>query len=334
MALTRTSTKRRVLNGLVALSTVGLALSLGAVAEAAPSAKLTQFKIPTANSSPREITQTTDGNLWFTQSFLNDQNADPQSVARITPQGDVTEFAVCSFCFPGDIVQGSDGILYFTKNDAPLGRITTDGTVLPDAGTPFQFNGGSVAAHGDDIWVTDFNNHSLWRYDIPTGQFTEFPTDPAVTPFDVIVAPDGMVWFTDVGSEGQIGRLDPSTGAFTMVDVEGLPRQINLANDGAVWFTERFTPQGVGRIDPATLAVSQFAVDGGPEDIAPGANGTMWFTRSTAGNIAQINASGVIVEQSKTIKNSTPFGIIVTADGDPWFTMLDANKIAKLDVTP
>ena len=334
MALTRTSTKRRILNGLAALSAVGLALSLGAVAEAAPSAKLTQFRIPTANSSPREIAQTADGNLWFTQSFLNDQNADPQSVGRITPQGDVTEFAVCSFCFPGDIVQGSDANLYFTKNDAPLGRITTGGTVLPDVGTPFQFNGGSVAAHGDDIWVTDFNNHSLWRYDIPSGQLTEFPTDPAVTPFDVIVAPDGTVWFTDVGSEGQIGRLVPSTGTFTMVDVEGLPRQINLASDGAVWFTERFTPQGVGRIDPVTLAVSQFAVDGGPEDIAPGANGTMWFTRSTAGNIAQISASGVILAQSKTVKNSTPFGITVSADGDPWFTMLDANKIAKLDVTP
>lgn len=334
MAMPGKSRKRTILNGLAALSVLGLALSLGAVAEAAPSAKLTQFKIPTANSSPRDITQTVDGNLWFTQSFINGQNTDPQSVARITPEGDITEFPVCSFCFPGEIVQGSDEILYFTKNDAPLGRITTGGDVLPDIGTPFQFNGGSVAAHGDDIWVTDFNHNSLWRYDIPTEQLTEFPADPGVTPFDVNIAPDGMVWFTDVAPEGRIGRLDPSTGTFTSIDVDGFPRQVNIANDGAVWFTERFTPQAVGRIDPVTLAVSLFAVDGGPEDIAPGANGTMWITRSTAGNIAQIDASGVILAQSKTIKNSTPFGITNTAGGDLWFTMLDANKIAALNVTP
>lgn len=333
MVLTRTSTKGKILKGILVLSTAGLALSVGVVAEAAPSAKLTQYKIPSDNSSPRDITETTDGNLWFTQSFINSESTGPQNVARITPDGAVTEFPVCTFCFPGDIVQGSDGILYFTKNNAPLGRVTTDGEVLPDVGELFQFNGGAVAAHGDDIWVTDFNNRSLWRYDIPSGELTEFPTDPSVTPYDVIVAPDGMVWFTD-NNEGQIGRFDPSTGTFLMVNVDGYPRQINLSSDGAVWFTERFTPQAVGRIDPATLAVSLFAMDGGPEDIAPGANGTMWVTRSTAGDVVQIDPSGAITAQSKAIKGSTPFGITVTAAGDPWFTMLDANKIAKLDVTP
>lgn len=334
MALTKTSTKRKILNGLVVLSTVGLALSFGVVAEAASSAKLTQYKIPSDNSSPRQITEATDGNLWFTQTFINSESTGTHSVARITPGGDVTEFPVCNFCFPGDIAQGSDGNLYFTRNDAPLGRVTTGGVVLPDVGERFQFNGGAVAAHGDDIWVTDFNHNSLWRYDIPSGQLTEFPTGSAVKPYDVIVAPDGMVWFTDIATEGQIGRFDPSAGTFTMVNVDGHPRQLNLASDGAVWFTERFTPQAVGRIDPATLAVSLFAVDGGPEDIAPGANGTMWFTRSTAGDIAQIDARGAIVAQSKAIRGSTPFGITVTAGGDPWFTMIDANKIAKLDITP
>ena len=77
---------------------------------------------------------------------MNDQNATPHKVGRITPTGQVTEFNVCDFCFPTDIVQGSDGVLYFTKNDAPLGRITIDGQVLPDAGDPFQFNGNGLRA--------------------------------------------------------------------------------------------------------------------------------------------------------------------------------------------
>jgi streptogramin lyase len=311
---------------------VGLAIALGAIisaAQAAPIGMLKQYKVPTAGSSPEHITQASDGNFWFTESFVNDQNSTPHKVGRITPTGQVTEFNVCDFCFPTDIVQGSDGILYFTKNDASLGRITTSGTVLPDIPAVFSPNGNGLDAHGDDIWFADFNNHSVWRYDIPTDTFTEFPA-PTTVPLDVAVAANGIVWFTD--ANGQIGRLDPTTGVVTEIDVEGFPREINIASDGAVWFTERFTPQAVGRINPATNAVTLFPVDGGPEDIAPAADGSMWFTRSTAGNIARITPAGVITTQSKAVKGSEPFGITVAPNGDPWFTMLSTDKIATFQL--
>jgi streptogramin lyase len=310
---------------------VGLAIALGAMisaAQAAPIGMLKQYKVPTAGSSPEHITQASDGNFWFTESFVNDQNSTPHKVGRITPTGQVTEFNVCDFCFPTDIVQGSDGILYFTKNDASLGRITTSGTVLPDIPAVFSPNGNGLDAHGDDIWFADFNNHSVWRYDIPTDTFTEFPA-PNTVPLDVAVAANGIVWFTD--ANGQIGRLDPATGVVTEIDVEGFPREINIASDGAVWFTERFS-QAVGRINPATNATELFTVDGGPEDIAPAANGSMWVTRSTAGNIARITPAGVITTQSKAVKGSEPFGITVASNGDPWFTMLSADKIATLQL--
>jgi len=292
---------------------------------------LKQYKVPTAGSSPEHITRASDGNFWFTESFVNDQNATPHKVGRITPTGQVTEFEVCDFCFPTDIVQGSDGILYFTKNDASLGRITTDGQVLPDAGAPFQFNGNGLDAHGDDIWVTDFNN-SIQRYDIPTGVFTEFPTpvDSGDTdPLDV--APNGIVWFTE--GIGQIGRLDPATGIITEFAIEGFPREINIASDGAVWFTEQLAPQAVGRLDPVTNKVTLFPADGGPADIAPaGPEGSMWFTRTTGGKIARISPTGTITVTSKVVKDSGPFGITVAPDGNPWFTMLDADKIATLQL--
>src|SRR5919112_5201762 len=326
----RPSTLR--LGAVVFAVVVGLAIALVATlsaAQAAPIGMLKQFKVPTAGSSPEHITQASDGNFWFTESFVNDQNAQGHNVGRITPAGTVTEFAVCDFCFPTDIVQGSDGILYFTKNDASLGRITTDGPVLANIPAAFSPNGNGLDAHGDDIWFADFNNHSVWRYDIPTDTFTGFPA-PNTVPLDVAVGANDIVWFTD--ANGQIGRLDPATGVVTEIDVEGFPREINIASDGAVWFTERFTPQAVGRINPATNAVTLFPVDGGPEDIAPAADGSMWFTRSTAGNIAKITPAGVITTQSKAVKGSEPFGITVAANGDPWFTMLSADKIATFQL--
>src|SRR5919107_225813 len=322
----RPSTLR--LGAVVFAVVVGLAIALVATlsaAQAAPIGMLKQFKVPTAGSSPEHITQASDGNFWFTESFVNDQNAQPHKVGRITPAGTVTEFAVCDFCFPTDIVQGSDGILYFTKNDASLGRITTEGTVLSDIPSTFSPNGNGLDAHGDDIWFADFNNHSVWRYDIPPDDFTDFPA-PNTVPLDVAVGANDIVWFTD--ANGQIGRLNPATGVVTEIDVDGFPREINIASDGAVWFTERFVPQAVGRINPATNAVRLFPVDGGPEDIAPAADGSMWFTRSPADNIAKITPAGVITTQSKTVKGSEPFGLTVAANGDPWFTMLSADKIA------
>jgi sugar lactone lactonase YvrE len=328
---------RRVMLLVTAIG-VALLLASGAVM-AAPIGMLKQYRVPTAGSSPKHITQASDGNFWFTESFVNDQNALPHKVGRITPSGQVTEFDVCEHpdfgfesCFPTDIVQGSDGILYFTKNDAPLGRITTNGDVLADVGQRFSFNGNGVDAHGDDIWITDSNNAVIHRYNVQSGGFSEFVTTSPT--FDVAVDPNGIVWFTE--GDGRIGRLDPATGAITEIAVAGFPREINIASDGAVWFTERFAPQAVGRINPVPNPtpndVRLFPVDGGPEDIAPATDGSMWFTRSTAGNIARITPAGVITTQSKAVKGSEPFGITVAPNGDPWFTMLSADKIATFQL--
>lgn len=61
---------------------------------------------------------------------------------------------------------------------------------------PFSVGGNSLATHGDDIWITDFNNRSIWRYDIATETFTKVPISN-LGPSDVTVDADGMVWFAD-----------------------------------------------------------------------------------------------------------------------------------------
>jgi len=46
---------------------------------------------------------------------------------------------------------------------------------------------------------------------------------------------------------------------------------------------------------------------------------------------ARITNSGVITE-GKAVKGSGPFEITVAANGDPWYTMMAANKIATLQL--
>jgi streptogramin lyase len=330
------------LSALMFAVVAGLAILLGAIlsaAQAAPSPfKYKEYKVPTADSAPSWITAGSDGNLWFTESdpeFNEETLTDIGKVAQITPAGDITEFAVCESCFPNEIVQGPDGILYFTKNDAPLGRITTDGQVLPDAGERFSFNGDGIARHGDDIWINDFNNDSLWRYNVTSGNFTQFeePNNPS----DVAVDANGIVWYT-ANSPNAIGRLNPADGAITETPVPAQPWQIAIATDGKVWYTERIADH-IGRLDPSNDQLTRFPTltpGAGPHGITAGPDGSMWFTQANTGNAAQITADGTITEAGKTSKTpagtlENALGITMGPDGQSvWFAKPADNVIAAL----
>jgi virginiamycin B lyase len=306
-------------------------------AYAAPSGRLRQFRVPTVGSDPKHITRGADGNFWFTESFIESQRSG-HKIGRITPGGAIVEFAVCDFCFPNDIVQGPNNILYFSQSDASLGRITTAGQVLDPIPTPPDASGShnaiinSLAAHGDDLWLTDFNTDSIWRYAVAAGTFTKFPVPtPAADPYDVAVDVSGAVWFTE-SSTGKIGRIDPATGAISETVVGDFPRHIAVAADGAIWFTLRFS-NAIGRLDPATGQAVTFplAAGAGPEDIAAAPNGAVWFTQFNAGSIAQITANGVISEARAT-RDSGPYGITIGPDGSPWYVMMRGSKVATLDL--
>ncbi len=313
-----------------------VATLVASVAQAAPIGTLKQFRIPTANGNPTQITQGSDGNFWFTESHVNPPQTENHHIGRITPSGAITEFLVCQFCFPSDIAQGSGGILYFTKNDPGLGRITTSGTVLPDVVPPNSLaNGNGVAAVGNAVYYAAFNTNSIWRFDAATNAFTEFPIPtPGAIPFDVAIAPDGSVWFTEFGAD-QLGRLNPATGVITETSVgdgPNGPRGITVAADGKVWFTKRFD-NSVGFFDPATNAVTEFplAPGRGPEGIAAAPDGSVWFAQSVAGNVARITTTGVVSE-GKTVKGSEPVGVTVAPNGNPWYAELSADKIAVLQL--
>jgi streptogramin lyase len=238
---------------------MGLVLSVGSAAlAAAPIGALKQFKVPTANSQPRAITNGSDGNRWFTEGA--EFTSAPAKIARITPAGAITEFAPavadgCNFCIITDIAQGPGGILYITSNDPTLMRfnVATQSFETPVQMPNTSALGGNLAVSATDVWITDFNNDVVWRYHLANGQFTSFPV---ADPGDVAVDVAGNAWFTqpgDVNAPGTstIGRIDAVTGAVTTTPTTDgsttvAPRNITVASDGQVWFTARFTPQPSG----------------------------------------------------------------------------------------
>jgi virginiamycin B lyase len=328
--------------------------------------KYKTYKVPTDNSQPGSVTVGSDGNLWFTEGGqVFTPNDDPDTggtfhtnIGRITPGGDITEFRVDCDCFLSDIVQSSDGLLYFSSTSG-LGRIGTDGMVQPFISAPFSLGGNDLDARGDDIWATDVNRRSLWRYDTASGGFTEFPIGDGSLfgPSDLVVDASGRVWFGASAQQGVIGHLDPTvvddpaTSArenVTTSNVTGVPNAIDLATDGKVWFTDRFNDT-VGYLDPSNNnQVSQFPTltpDAGPQHIAAAADGSMWFTQANVGNAARITAQGEITEAGKAIgddpdsgfENALGIAVLPDADGtggpegeSVWFTLEAANKVAAL----
>jgi streptogramin lyase len=135
-----------------------------------PGGQITEFALPALNSGPSGASGTygqpagiatgPDGNLWFTLY-------DAGMIGRITPSGQVTEFAALDpGDEPADIAAGPDGDLWFTYDiGALIGRITPLGAAAV--------------------------------FSLPS---------PASEPQPIAAGPDGNMWFGDL-LDGEIGHI-------------------------------------------------------------------------------------------------------------------------------
>ena len=130
----------------------------------------------------------------------------------------------------------------------------------------------------------------------PNGRIDEFPLpNPGSRPNSIIAAPDGKLWFTELGAN-RIGRLNPDgrLSEFTL-PASLTPFDIAATSDGKVWATAprahavcAILPDG--RVDTIYLADTVF-----PGFIAAGPDGNLWFTEPT-GKIGRLTVAGVLTE--------------------------------------
>ncbi|MCB9371831.1 MAG: S-layer homology domain-containing protein [Microthrixaceae bacterium] len=165
-------------------------------------------------------------------------------------------------------------------------------------------------------------------------------------PTDLVVAPDGTVWFTSHAND-LIGRLDPGTGEITTFgasefNIEG-PNHLAVTDDGIVWFTNEDNDR-IGRLDPDTGVVNVFedARFRDPGGITAGPDGNVWFTAPTTtgsyptpGWIGRITPSGQITLVPLPGGRQASRGIVLGPDQRLWFVIdevaINSRNLGALD---
>jgi len=129
-----------------------------------PSGQITEFVIPTNNSTPLGITAGPDGNIWFTE------HNNTYKIGRITPSGEITEFVIptddIDNSSPNFITSGPDGNLWYTRG-FKVGRITPNGEITEFSPPTSDSNPSDITAGPDgSIWFTDLNAHTIGRVNL------------------------------------------------------------------------------------------------------------------------------------------------------------------------
>jgi len=144
--------------------------------QAQPSAPITEYSVPTANSGLVDITRGPDNAMWFTENAAH-------KVGRIDVNGTITEFAIPSGGSPYGIA-ATDTDLWVTLSPGnSIARITTSGVVTEyPIPTPNSNPTGIVRAAFETIWFLETDAKKIARFTPTTAVFTEYPIPGGLSP--------------------------------------------------------------------------------------------------------------------------------------------------------
>jgi virginiamycin B lyase len=291
-----------------------LALSAGSAAAQTTPGRSLPIR---GGSQPFAITMAEDGNLYFTLSNSN-------KVARLTPGGTINYSRTPTLSNPAFITPGPDGNIWFGEGSTgKIASITREGVITEYQFSFFGVSVGITTGSDGNIWFTDQTDHAVWRFEIATGTFTEFPTPtPDSFPGDITTGSDGNMWFTEQAVD-KFGRITPD-GVITEFTGLTAPGSIAAGSDGNLWITSAFMPQ-IARVTP-TLAITIFPTPSTPTIIRPGNGNNLLFTEFSANKIASITTDGVVTE-SPEFPRSAPVGITAGVASRVWFLGVGTNRV-------
>lgn len=168
---------------------------------------------------------------------------------------------------------------------------------------------GVASAPDGTVWFAETGARKLGHLvpcgsrSCPSQEFSPPAGIVIVAPTQVVVDLNGIVWFTDHGSN-QFGSFNPVTGTWRVYPVgycssgycsDVLPNAISLDSKGRIWFSEHIAGR-ISSYDPISGVLTEYVIpSNGDTPLSwwawPGINNLVWFTSYALGQIGYINAS-------------------------------------------
>lgn len=240
------------------------------------------------SGQPGYIARGPDGNIWVTISGSGDN----KTLARITPNGTVTEYAPANLVNPVGITGGPDGNLWFTRNN---------GVVRVDPQDPEGSN--------QDFTINAIGNN----------------------PQEIIRGPQGRLWTAADDQLVSFLPADPNGFDATTVNGLDSARGI-ANSGGRLWIAEfgGGLEGKIIRVNPAGGSKA-FDVGGGPQDVARGPRKSVAYTNPVANpqHVGRI-LKGAKRARKTRVPNTDPFGITLASDGNWWIANFGSHDLTIL----
>lgn len=303
--------------------TVVLTLAAGllpATASAAPAVN----GVFDLSGSPGHLTEGPDGNIWATLSGSGLGN----ELARITPQGTVTEFDPADVASPVGIATGDDGNLWVTQS----GGVAKVPPADPDSATKF-----AIAAIADPRGITGGPDGNLWT--ASADKVLRIPPLDPTNPEEFTVAGMGargisagpaLIWVADFGGQ-RIISLKPDGSDVTPYAVGGNPQEVAASNGAQVAYGNPGTdPQTVGRITPGGAPETTPAPLADPFGVAFGADGAYWFAQFAAHDLGRLTTAGEYTTLAGLPANSGPRYLTAGPANTLWVGLETSQQVARV----
>jgi virginiamycin B lyase len=300
----------------LAAAVVGTAL-IPAAASAAP----TLDGDFAAGGKPGQIAAGPDGNMWAVLSTTHD-------LAKIAPDGTVTDYDAADITSPIGITAGSDGNMWVTQAGGvakfstadPTAAVKTPIAAITDPRRIVSGPGGKLyTASGDKVITIDPAN--------PAGA-TNF-TVPGMSARGIAAASDDSLWVVDFAGQRIVNTKTDGTGQ-TPYPVGGLPQEVGAGPNGQVLYGNPGTnPQTVGRIVPGGQPQTTDVPGTDPFGITFGADGAYWTANFANATIGRVTTDGAVTPLAMPAA-SGPRWIAAGPNKTLWVSLELTDKIARV----
>lgn len=316
------STRRHQLTAAAMLPPVALAtLALALVPQAAGAAPAVAGESRLA-SQPRQLTAGPDGNVWVALDGSGSE------LAKIAPDGTVTEYDNARLRSPVGVTAGPDGNLWFTQAGEVV-RVSpaapTDGTVFPAPaiGQPQEI----VTGPDGNLWTASLDNALRIT---PAGSVRQFLIS-GMQARGIANTGDGTLAIADFGGSRIVRLTTGDTPTPTFVPTGGNPMDVAAGAGGSLAFTNPLAnPQQIGRIAPGGEALRTDVPQTDPFGIAYGADGAWWVANFSRDSVSRFAPDGTVTPLTGLSAGSGPRWIAAGPGGTLWVSLETGRAVARI----